>query len=381
MTIVKKTLLFSFFSLFLLSSFVTAATAQDRKTHPPAEWEFHQSVTNSFDVKFPQKYKYNIFPFMYNPGKIAFSTQILSTLDGGPTDQDKSILVKSVQTFGAALTQRQVQKILERDVLKYKAAARGFGGEILANEDFIHKGFNGKNIYITYQKNNQKYGIRIRLYVTDYTKIEQVLTGQATTMYSFRADDFFDSLMPREGIMSYNGDDPIGTGWIAYSSPRNLFTSFLPPKNADYTPSLPAFHTEKQRGAMRFEIVDPVLRESAYYNIYSYKLSKAVSYNRAKSLLFSNHVSRFVSNASINSLETDNSVGDNDVNVMKTRLVITPITRYPHVSVITYEVNYVGDTIIIKEFLSNTSHSLSGLHNTLFNLTMFHPEKYKPSQN
>ncbi len=367
---------FAFVFLFL-SIFSTPAFSQEQNSKGDAfiDWELHRSVTNTFDVKFPQKYKYNIFPFMFAEDRIAFSGQILSSLDGSPASKDNNILIKTVQTFGEPLTARQVKRILNREAEKYESSARSIGGKLLSNEDFDQNGVFGKNLYITYTANEQKYGIRIRLYVTNYSKIEQVLTAPASAMYSFRAEDFFNSLVPQLGITEYEGDEVPGKGWIKYPSKNNVFTVTLPPKNSDFTPELPAFRSSPGRDSVEFEIVDPVLLESAYYNVYSYKTGKALNYGDVKSLLFSNHVARFVNNASMDSLDTDNTK-DGDVNVMKTRLVITPIKRYPHVSVVVLEARYIGDTVIIKEYFSNASHSLSNLHNVLFKLTEFHPDKY-----
>lgn len=369
-------LLIALITVFLASS----SFAQDAKDNDGGlvDWELHRSVTGSFDVKFPQKYKYNIFPFLFNEEAIAFSGQILSSLDGSPNGSDTSILVKTLQTFGEPLTGRQVKRILEREANKYEASVKGIDGRVMSNEDFEENGAYGKNIYITYTDNDEKFGLRIRIYVTNYSKIEQVLTGPSKIMYSFRAEDFFNSLSAHKGITKYEGDKPIGTGWIKYPSKNNVFTVALPPQNSDFTPRLPEFSVSGTKDSIKFEIVDPVIEESIYYNVYSYKMGRSVNYGDVKSIMFSNHISRFVGNASINNLDTENSKQD-VFNVMKTRLVITPIKQFPHVNVVVLEALYYEDTIIIKEYLSNASHSLSGLHSTLFKLTEFHPDKFSSS--
>lgn len=377
MTFFSKSLIYYFLFLAFLPGNAFAQSAKD-KQDAFVDWELHRSATNTFDVKFPQKYKYNIFPFMFNEENIAFSGQIISSLDGSPASKDKSILIKTVQTFGEPLTRRQVKRILNREADKYESSVRAIKGKLLSNEDFDEQGVYGKNLYITYKSEGEKYGIRIRIYLTNYSKVEQVLTGPASTMYSFRAEDFFNSLVAQKGITKHEGDEPLGTGWIRYPSKNNVFTATLPPQNFDFTPRLPRFTGSKNKDSLQFEIIDPILLESAYYNVYSYKTGKPLKYADVKSLLFSNHVSRFVNNASIDSLDTDNTK-DGDFNVMKTRLVITPIKRYPHVSVVVLEARYTKDVVMIKEYFSNASHSLSDLHNTLFSLTEFHPDKYSHS--
>ncbi len=371
-------IVFSFSLLCLMPERGFSQTLDEEQKNDLVEWELHQSVTGTYDVKFPQKYKYNIFPFQFRQDKIAFSSQILSSLDGNSASKDRSILVKSVQTFGAELTYKQVKSILEREARQYEQAVSSFGGQVLGNEDIEQKGYNGKNIYVSYESNGAKYGIRIRLYVTNYAKIEQVLTGPAQTMYSFRADDFFDSLSPHDGLTNYEKEGDLGKGWLDFPSKNNIFTVKFPPKNLDYTPIEPKFTATPNRGIANFFIMDPVLKEPVLYNVYSYKLGKVADYQNVKSLLFSGHVANFVPNATIASLDTENTL-EGGINVMRAKLVITPIPEYPHVNVIVYEARYIGDIVIIKEFLSNSSHSLSGLDKTLFSLTSFHPDRYKPT--
>lgn len=370
-------LLFALFVISIAGASMSHAQPEEDKDGL-VNWELHRSATGTFDVKFPQEYKYNLFPFLYNEERVAFSGQIVSTLDGTAVNKDKSIIVKTSQTFGERLTQRQIKRILKRESDRYKASVGAIGGKVVSDEDYETKGIKGKNLYITYDHNNEKYGIRIRLFVTDYSRIEQVLTGPASTMYSFRAEDFFNSLVPARGITKYEGDKKPGYGWITYPSQNNVFSVKLPPKNADYTPRLPKFEADEKTDSIKFEIFDPVLEESAYYHTYSYKAGRQLAYNDVKSILFSNHISRFVSNASIDNLDVDHTRKGN-INVMRTRLVISPIKRYPHVSVVVIEAQYKDDIVMVKEFFSNSSHSLSKLHETLFRLTEFHPEKFKPS--
>ncbi len=351
------------------------AVYEKEKKEKKIKWEIHKSITNIFETKFPKKYKYKIFPFQFNDDTVAFTLEITSSLDEvGSKKKEKSILVKAMQTFGDELTYMDVKNALERESNKYKQAAKIMGGKLLVNEYIKHEGFLGKKFYISYTDNGKKYGLRVVVYITNYSKVEQVLSGPKSIIYSYRSDDFFDSIKLYDGITKKK--NPLSVGWVDYTSKNNIFTAVLPPKNSDYTPILPKFTATPKRETMGFKIIDPVIRESVKYNIYSYKNSEILSSKQIKSILSSAHISKFVKNASPSNLKTENTVFDG-VTTMRTRLIITPTEDYPNVTTIFFEVRYKGDTLVVQELLTGKAHANSGLNKTLFSLMKFHPEKYK----
>ncbi|PCI55995.1 MAG: hypothetical protein COB36_04155 [Alphaproteobacteria bacterium] len=340
------------------------------------EWRLHKSITGVFDTKFPRKYKYKVFPFQFNKDTFASSAEIISALDGNvESKREKSMLVKVTQTFGSELTYREMKNTLERAARRYILSAKSIGGAVLTNKDFKHKGFFGKDIYISYKINDIKYGLRIRLYMTNFSKIEQVLSGPSHTMYSYRSDDFFETMTLYDGITTKK-DVPMGYGWVEHTSKHNVFTVKLPPKNKDYTPFPPKFSTKDSTEAMRFIIVDPVTEERVKYNVYSYRNKNDYSYGSVKALIFTKHVSKFVHNVSADSLNIKSTSIDG-FEVLKTKLVITPTDRYPGISTIVIEARYKDDIAVVQEFLNGKKHAKSGLDKTLFSLLKFHPDKYK----
>lgn len=339
------------------------------------EWLLHKSITRTFEAKFPQKYKYKIFPFQFNKDKFASSAEIVSSLDGdAESKREKSVLIKVTQTFGSELTYSEMKKILERAANRYVLSAKSINGVVLTNKDLKHNGFFGKDIYISYKIKGEKYGLRIHLYMTNFSKVEQVLSGPSHTMYSYRSDDFFDTIELYDGIMTKK-DIPLGYGWIDYTSKQNIFTVTLPPKSKDYTPIPPKFTTNGRSEAMTFIVSDPVIEQTMRYNVYSYRGDKAYSYSDIKTLVFAKHVSKFVQNVSSESLNVKN-LTINGVDAMKTKLVITPSERYPNISTIYLEAQYKGNTLVVQELLSSKKHAKSELDKTFFALLKFHPEKY-----
>ena len=378
MTIFHKKHLLYFFIAFSLFIPTLSAQAQfpELENDDEIKWERFESLTGIFDTKFPQEYKYKIFPFRFNETTTAFSTEIISSLDGKEATKDKSILIKAVQTFGESLTRKEIDKILDDETRKYASSVRSIGGTVLANEEITYNNYPGKRLYITYYENGEKYGIRIRIYLTDYAKVEQVLTGPAQTMYSYRSDDFFESLKLYDGITQVQVPKPLGEGWKTVTSKNNIFSTKIPPKNLDYTPIPPSFKVSKNRESFHFEFIDPVRSESLFFGIYAYKFGAKATYEKAKNILFASHVTKFVQNASIDSLKTENEIEDG-VNVMSTKLIISPPKKFPYLNTIFLEARYKNDTVVVQEILTNANHSRSGFPGLLLDLLDFHPEKYK----
>lgn len=340
-------------------------------------WELHESAAGSFATKFPQKYKYKIFPFQIDDYRIAFTAEILSTLDGEENTNEKSIMIKSMHTLGEELSYTQVVKTLERVAKKYEASARLLKGRVITNEDIKHKGFLGKKIYIAYEEKGEKYGLRLQVYMTNYALVEQVIVGPATTMYSYRSDDFFKSIKLFDGIIEQ--ENPIGVGWIAHESRNKLFTVMLPPKNSDYTPNPPTRKVSPKKEVFQFEIHDPVLAQKMLYTITAYKFDNPLTRTKAKDFLISQHVAKFVENANTDNLKTQDTI-TGEINNIKTKVVIAPLKSMPYVRVISFDVEYNEDTMLVKEMWSSPSHANVGIDRTFFKLTSFHPEKYSPAK-
>ncbi len=351
------------------------AASKKKKKDDKIHWEIHKSITNIFETKFPKKYKYKVFPFQFNKDTVAFTLEIVASLDENKSQKkEKSILVKALQTFGEELSYREVKESLEREVYKYEQAAKAMGGKLITNKDVKHDGFLGKNFHISYKSKGVKQNLRIAVYMTNYSKVEQVLSGPANTMFSYKSEEFFNSMELHDGITKK--ENPIGVGWVDYTSKNNIFTAVLPPKNSDYTPVLPKFSANPKRGKMRFQIYDPVRMKNVQYNIYSYKNNKKFSNKQIQSILFSGHISKFVKNAGADNLKTENTVVDG-VTTMRTKLIITPTEELPDITTVFFEAKYKGNILVIQEFLSGNAHANSKLNRTLFSLMKFHPEKYK----
>ncbi len=366
------------FAIFVQLSPVSAQIAPP-KDATKVEWQIHDSVTGIYSVKFPDKYKYNLYPFMFNNKDIAFSSEIVSSLENNEEiTKDKNIIIKASQTFGTPISLRKAKEILYREGLRYKGAAEAINGYVVSDDDIELEGFPGKNIYISYNVDNQKYGIRIRIFVTDYAKVEQVLTGPSEGMYSFRSDDYFDSLKLRDGRVTITDQNyKLGQGWVDYTSKQNFFSVKLPPLNSVMVPEPPKFKVGHQKDEMNFHINDPIYDERVFYNVAAYKLDEKVNFLSAKSILFAQHIAKYVGAVDPNSLQIDNEEKDG-IMYLRTKLVIAPLKQTPYINTIFFEMRYYGDYAIVQEFLCGPRHAEASINSTLFGLLDFHPEKYTP---
>lgn len=338
------------------------------------EWSFHESISNMFDTKLPKNYKYRIFPFQFNENTIAYGGEIIATIDGGNPEDKKDFVIKFTQTFGDEISAPRAKYILQKAAHRYESIAQSMNGDLITNEDINVKGFLGKNIYVIYTENQKKYGLRVKIYVTNYGIVEQALIAPNRSIFSYKAEDFFDSISLYDGRIE--SDAPIGTGWEDHQARTKTFTVTLPPKNSYFMLNAPVFTIKKYNEVMNVVISDPVLENNAFFNISSYKTGAPLTQSNAQILIFKNHIKKFAEKAAANSLNYEATKRDDGTIILKTTLIISPTAKNPHIDTVTVEAQYKGNTMIVQEFISSSSHARSDLAKTLFSLTKFTPENF-----
>jgi len=199
------------FSVFSTSVAVAQFEIQ-KNQEDEVRWGLHDSITDAFTAKFPNKYKYKIFPFKYNQNSVAFSGEIISTLDGGIPGKNDNIVIKVTHSFGGELNAAAINKSIDVETAKQKRLAKRLEGILITNQRLKHKGFIAHDYYITYSNGSSRYGLRTRVIYTSHAKIEQIITGNASGLYSYKAEDFFNSLQPKDGIVIEEETD-LGFGW------------------------------------------------------------------------------------------------------------------------------------------------------------------------
>lgn len=363
-------------------------TEQEVPQEPSITWERHESITGIYETKFPEVYSYNVFPFQYNDTNIAFHAEIFANINDTPEDKEEneqSVFIRSLHTIGSEMSYDRAKTTLERLSKKYIKIARALKGQVLENEDFDHNGYLAKKIYITYNKNTEdrdadimtdpsdRVAMRIRLYTTNYAIIEQVVTGPAIGMYSYKVSDFLKSIKLIDGIGK--ADMPLGTGWREHVSKTKTFTVSLPPKNKDYTPHDISFKAAKSRERAHYKIIDPVADKELHYLITMYKMGRVPTNRDIKNMLMKNHISKFLDNLEDTTLSMKKFERDGHT-IYETSVVVSPIKSLPYISHISYEVAVKDRFVLVKEFFNGAYHQNSGIHDTFFKMTKFHPENY-----
>ncbi len=346
------------------------------------QWENHESITNAYIAKFPKEYKYNVFPFQFNKTDVAYSSEIYADLDKYDKNKTgKSVFIHSYHTFGEEMSGKRAQETLDRYIPKYKGMAKALKGALIKNENKNHNGYLAKEFYITYQEESSKgnsftdkTAIRVHLYATNYAIIEQVVTGSASDMFAYRFDNFFQSIKLLDGIGK--SEEPIGIGWVSYTSPNSVFTIKTPPINKDYTPFKPSAKATRNRERLGYKIIDPVVGETLHYYVTSYKLSSRPKESDIKSLLVKNHISKFVDNMKGSGIEAKVK-RSKDVTRYDTSIVVSPRRSLPYITKLIYSVEVKGKFVLVKEFFTGIYHYNSDIEKTFFTLTEFHPEQYK----
>lgn len=341
------------------------------------DWAFHESISNMFDSKFPKKYRYKVFPFQFNENTIAYAGEIQAKVEEKNSPHPIYFFIRFSQTFGDELTLQKAKQVLKKEAIKYEILAKDMkGGELISIKDVEHKGFFGKDVYITYMENGDKFGLRTRILMTNYGKVEQTVISPTFSIFTYKIDDFFNSISPRDGI-SRVSNLPLGTGWIEHPAQTNVFTAVLPPKNSYYTPNDPEFKSSETREAMNFTILNPVADDDSFLRINSYKLNENITPASLQRVLIKNHVSKYIKNATPSSLSLEPTTLEDGTKILRTNLVIPPLPKTPNLTSVMIEVRYKKNFMIVQEYLSSGQSLRSGLGTTLMQLTKFHPEKYK----
>lgn len=362
------------FLIFVISTLVHS------NVYARVEWESHTSLSGAYDVKFPKEFKLKSMPLRLDANQVLFDEEIVATEgegDDNPQEKtkQKTYFVKVQQTMAQTLGIKFTKLILAKEVKKYKASAEASGG-ILQSEDPIQTGgYIGKELYFTFKGKTEKdtEGMRIKIMFTDVSKIEQVLSGPASSMYSFKSNDFFDSLKLYDGVKQLEGK--VGDSWEEFESPRGIFTIVVPPKENSFVGGPPVFKTiGEDREAGRFFFVDPLLKQKLIYNIFSYKVDGPLKYDDVKNLLFANHVSKFSDRIQRDDLKLENKTIDGH-GVMMTRIKMRPLEKIPYIDSVLLQATFNENTVVVQEFMASPYHIVSPIGKTILGLLKFHPEK------
>lgn len=388
------TLSLKFSALFFMAVFssaliapinATAATAQkksdkqDKEVLNEVTWELYSSDSAIYTVRFPEEYKYRLYPIMLTDSSAIYSEEVVATVTSpiDPTDV-KDYLVRLDQSFGAPINSTVAKELLAEEEKKYISFARQNNGSLVTNENIEINGFLGKDFYITYTETKMdetnKRALRIRVMLTDTAKVQMVLSGGSTGMYSYQSDNFFSSLRLTDGYGKASKKQK--KDWKSFAAPNNLFTMVIPPKNLDYRPQSPKYKLSKRVSSAHVTFTDPVVGKKTFYNVYAYKIGTPVNEKLVKKILFGQHLAKFVQGAMEDSLNLN--IADKDgYKVASTQIIIEPKEDIPYVDAIMLRAYFKGDVVVVQEMAGTQGHALGDFSKSIMDSLLFHPEKFK----
>lgn len=354
-----------------------AANAKKAKEAEKASWELYSSDSTIFNLRFPKEYKYKLYSLFLNDSSSAFSEEVVGTTESDMQPENrKNLLVQLDQTFGSPLTINKMKVFLNDEAKKYEKFAKDNNGMLVTNDDLQHLGFLGKDLYLTYtdrlidEKN--KLALRVRILYTDTAKIQMVVSGNTSGMYSFNTNNFMESIRLSDGYGP--GLKLKTTNWTHLTDPNNIFTLVIPPKHPSYRPDSPRYKLSKRISSAHVIFYDPVANQKMFYNVYAYKIGAPVNKKMVRKLLFSQHIGKFVNGAPEDSLKlTFNE--KNGYTEASTQLVIEPKKEIPYVDAILLRAAYKDQTIVVQEMSGTQGHAFGDLSNTIMENMEFHPEK------
>lgn len=342
-------------------------------------WELYSSDSGVFNIRFPINYKYKIYNILVNDSSAAYAEEVVASLSSELSPDDiKNYLVEMQQTLGKPLAASQMKKYLDSDAKTYEALAKQNNGEIVTNEDFQHFGFLGKNIYITYTDSslgkNAEQALRVSILYTNTAKIQMVLTGSPRGMYSPYNSGFFESIRLSDGHGKPSIDKK--ENWEKLSDANNIFSLVIPPRHVIYRPDPVRYKLSKRISSAHTIFYDPIINQKMFYNVYAYKIGTPIKDKMVKKIIFSQHISKFVSGAQEDSLKLTFSAKNQD-SVASTQIIIQPKEDIPYVDAVRLRAYYRDGYIVVQEITGSQNLAHGDFSTVILESLEFHPESFK----
>lgn len=385
--------IFAFFASHSSFSFAQEAKSDAKKSTPKNKenktkendqknainWELYSSDSGIFSIRFPINYKYKIYNILVNDSSAAYAEETVASVPSELDPDDiKNYLVEMQQTLGKPLAASQMKKFLDNDARTFAALADKNDGTVEKNEDFQHFGFLGKNIYITYMDRslgkNAQQALRVSILYTNTAKIQIVLSGSPRGMYSQYNDSFFESIRLSDGHGKPSIDKK--ENWEKLSDANNIFSLIIPPRHVIYRPDPVRYKLSKRISSAHTVFYDPIINQKVFYNVYAYKIGTTIKDKMVKKIIFSQHISKFVTGAQEDSLNLTFSSKNHD-SVASTQLLIEPKKDIPYVDAVRLKAYYRDGYIVVQEITGSQNLALGDFSTTLMESLEFHPENFK----
>ena len=211
-------------------------------------WVLYESESGIFTARMPEDNESTASEFMVDNKLSVTSEEVSALIDQRPYKNAlKGYIVRSDQTIGAGLNNKQVELLMERELNLYEDFYVAHGGDVKSRK----VGISGLGIYtgellIAYL--DPAFGeqiVRVKVLFSTSTRLEQILIAPADSINSMMTRDYFDSLTFEDGLRV--SDKVLEGTWDQKMSPLGLFTIGIPQVVDPYMPFAPKIKYSKKK--------------------------------------------------------------------------------------------------------------------------------------
>ena len=335
------------------------------------DWSYLEPESQAFEARFPTKRTVKENRLRINDDTVLFISEYTANIK--ERGEDKTYMVKLEQKIGKPLKSNMIAFALASDTARYRKLAETLNGKMITEADLNLNQFRGKDFFIAYKKDNKNMGMRIRVLLTDISRIYLITNGIAETSYSYKATNFFDKIKLFDGNATIPGK--LNDEWVSLASPTNIFTIKSPEKGNLYISDFPVFSSNNNSDFAHISFVDPILKHRMHYSVKSYVLDKTVSEYSAKELMARDFISKYVKNVSSKTISSkEEQILDNKI--LSVRISVSPTKEDPSVNFLMLEAQYNKNHLVIQQVAGPGNYVLSPLGLSLLASMKFHPEKF-----
>jgi hypothetical protein len=339
-------------------------------------WILFKSPSGLFESVLPEEnLKDDMISMRMNQHVLVFFGNTTSLIDQRPyKDEIKTHTISVKQTLGTPFTPEERGTLIRQELDIFTDHYKAKKGKVIEIKDDIwQSGFPGGEVYMDYQ--DPEFGlqyVRARIFVTDVSKMMQVLTAPGSAMNTYKTRDYFNLFVMHEGYAFEQGK--MIDSWKNYNSPLGIFSVSLPPKAFPYVPEDAKVENGKTAERIFIRFFDPIWNENIIYNVHGYVLDRDLSYDNVVELLQQRHVlkHRFTGDK-----VQFRRLMNGKIPVVEVEYKMTPPEGYEYVTNVRLRAQFYKNYVMVNEVMASNRLLNSPLINVLMLQGNFHPQMAK----
>lgn len=355
------------FSAVILTALPVAAVEEG--------WITFKSNTGLFSVLFPEKnLKEEMVGFRLNDEAVAHYGTVSSVIDQRPfKNETKTHTISVRQTLGEPLTNKERGKIIQDEIEIIAAHYKPMKGEVISiNEDVWQTGYPGGEVFIKYQDPNfGKQYVKARIFVTDVSKIYQILNASESVMNAFKSRDFFSTMIVNDGYSLIPGK--ISEDWPVVTSPFNMFTINVPDVVQPYVPDPVKIEFKDKIERVFTRFYDPIWDQNIIYNVYGYALDRDLSYENVVELITERHIKKHRFSAEGVEVRRLRD-GPRVLRIVDTQYKMNAPPDYPYIKNVKLRAHFYKNYVMVSEVMASDRLIGAPLVDLILRQGVFHPQ-------